>query len=431
MSGVLPSVDSGGSCIYPVNRSWTTDTFISQSYAGTEQRAKRRSSLAGFTLQYNNISLSDKQALDAFVTAQKGAFDSTWSFNLQSALPVNGSFAFGLNGWRSIPYAQWFQPYAASSGGFNNGPAAVLQTSPTFLPAGSPSLCSLVSTPIPYKYGYTYLCTVDFYLGGHGPFTNLSLSADVLIQLLNASGTVIGNVGGPTTATALGQWTQIQFPFASLDQAVTSFQILPQASIYANASMTLTASQCAVLVSGVNVFDQSGGGPFTNCAFDQDEITWTQNQQYPDRWSGSIKFRQTAVGGIPYGYVNQGVFPQVRQGVVTGYPYTPSYRFSTDRNDLPSGPRIAYAWYGSGIPRFPNRALRGWGLSFNNASDDELYAMEHHFITCGGKYLGFSFTDPDTGVSYGNVRYDMDSFDVTHKQVNCSDFKVSLAEYWT
>ena len=82
MAGTLPTVRGGVQALCPVTRRVEFLTDVAINLNGTEQRAKRRPALTRFVLPYTRISAAETAAMRTFFEAQKGTWDSTWSFTL-------------------------------------------------------------------------------------------------------------------------------------------------------------------------------------------------------------------------------------------------------------------------------------------------------------------------------------------------------------
>lgn len=183
------------------------------------------------------------------------------------------------------------------------------------------------------------------------------------------------------------------------------------------------------------ILNKDAGGllQFPSCTFDQDVLEWTENRNFPNYYSTTIQFHQTAVGGAPNGKF-AGTFPPLGPPVdpylVTGYPFVSGNRFSVARVDLPSGPRYAHAWYAAGLPNFPSRALKSWTLNLNSVDYSIVAAISQHYIGCLGKYWYFAFNDPTDGKQYKNVRYDMDALTFTSRRMNNYSAQIKLVEFY-
>ena len=84
MAGSLPTVLGGAQALYPVTRSVEFLTTIGINTDASEQRSRARPGLTRFELPYSGIPKSDRDAMATFFDAQKGTYDSTWSFTLGS-----------------------------------------------------------------------------------------------------------------------------------------------------------------------------------------------------------------------------------------------------------------------------------------------------------------------------------------------------------
>ena len=92
------------------------------------------------------------------------------------------------------------------------------------------------------------------------------------------------------------------------------------------------------------------------------------------------------------------------------------------------GPTYSYAMYGAGVSGFPSGMLAAWTLPYVNMPDADLVTLEAFFIAQMGRAGSFSFTSPYDSVTYSNVRFDMDSLDISHQSVNQSNVTVQLVQ---
>lgn len=174
------------------------------------------------------------------------------------------------------------------------------------------------------------------------------------------------------------------------------------------------------------------GTTYAACQFDDETFTWQENKDYPLHYNGSVRFRVTTQDlvpdAVPGASNNPGPFPTVAAGMRTGYPFEKSSNFQVARVDLPTANRVAYPLYGSGFPHYPTRALFSWTLTFNALADADLATLEAHYLDASGRYAAFSFVDPTDLTYYPSVRYDMDSFKVTHVKPGLNALVIKLAE---
>lgn len=182
------------------------------------------------------------------------------------------------------------------------------------------------------------------------------------------------------------------------------------------------------------ILNKDAGGllQFPSCTFDQDELAWTENRNFPNYYSTSIRFHQTGIGGAPGGSSSIGSFPPLGPAsspyLKTGYPFVSSNRFSVARVDLPTGPRYSYPWFGAGLANFPTRALKAWTLTLNSVDYSIVAKVSQHFIGCLGRYWYFAFNDPTDGKQYTRVRYDMDALSISSQRMNNYSMQLKLVE---
>ncbi len=50
--------------------------------------------------------------------------------------------------------------------------------------------------------------------------------------------------------------------------------------------------------------------------------------------------------------------------------------------------------------------IRRWTIEFENLTPDEAATLDAHYESAGGRTLGFSFTDPESGITYADVHYE-------------------------
>lgn len=97
-----------------------------------------------------------------------------------------------------------------------------------------------------------------------------------------------------------------------------------------------------------------------------------------------------------------GIYPKLPNGCITQRPFTQNGKFLTTRNDVPNGPRYAYAEWPA--------AHGAWIASYPVITLAELAGLLNFFIAMGGRYSTFSFTDPITSAAHANCRFDSDAF---------------------
>lgn len=81
---------------------------------------------------------------------------------------------------------------------------------------------------------------------------------------------------------------------------------------------------------------------------------------------------------------------------------------------MESGPRHAVALRAGGLTNFPSGAQRSWELRWPSATEDEVADLIAFFVSQNGRLGSFSFTDPDTSITYTGCRFDSDDLDVQY-----------------
>jgi hypothetical protein len=103
-------------------------------------------------------------------------------------------------------------------------------------------------------------------------------------------------------------------------------------------------------------------------------------------------------------------FPQIMTGVTTQLPWTTISKFIVSRVEMDAGPRYGYYYSAN--------AQNAWELSFSVLTDGELTTLRNFWNSMRGGWDTFSFTDPDTGTTHANCRFDGDTFDLTRNGPN-------------
>lgn len=157
---------------------------------------------------------------------------------------------------------------------------------------------------------------------------------------------------------------------------------------------------------------------YTNMAFEDDSFVEVESQ--PRRWDCSVKFRQTAKSGT-YASGLTAVYPTINGGVVTQRPFTRRKTFLTTRNDVPTGKR--YAWYERGNP------LASWVCDYSAITGLELIALCDFFVSMGGQYGEFTFTDPEDATVHTKCRFAQDDFSARYIGPNHAAVTLAIQEY--
>jgi hypothetical protein len=100
-------------------------------------------------------------------------------------------------------------------------------------------------------------------------------------------------------------------------------------------------------------------------------------------------------------------------------PYSVTKRFNAIVSDRETGPRYGYA--------YDSQDLVSFDVTLGALTQTELNTLTAFWATVGGKWAPFSFTDPDTGTTYTNMRFDMDelAFNRLAPNVFSSSFRLT------
>jgi len=190
----------------------------------------------------------------------------------------------------------------------------------------------------------------------------------------------------------------------------------------------------AAVASAKGTFDSSlsltlGATTYGNLALEDD--SWTGAEHESTQYGTALRLRQTkpqtvvpaTVGTIP-------AFPALASGALAMRPYTQIDRHSTLRNDMESGKRFAYSYFGSGLTGMPTRSLKGWILAYSVLQDADVATLEAFFHWAWGRYAGFQYTDADNGTVYSNVRFDQDALLIEYQGFNRTSLQIRLSEFW-
>ena len=104
MAGSLPTV-RGSQALYPVVRTVQFMTDISINLNASEQRVRMRPALHRFKLSYRDVNATETANFKSFYDTQKGTFDSTWDFTLDST--TYSSMAFEDSDFKVTESPSW------------------------------------------------------------------------------------------------------------------------------------------------------------------------------------------------------------------------------------------------------------------------------------------------------------------------------------
>lgn len=170
-----------------------------------------------------------------------------------------------------------------------------------------------------------------------------------------------------------------------------------------------------------------GSTTYSNLTFEDDTFTALQTADYPTAWSFTLRARQTQNAGQTAGSAG-GSFPTLANSTTTQFPYARMDRFAVLLNDNPIGSRYSWKWYGGGLSGFPTGALHGWSLGYPVLSDADLVTLETFFRNQWGRWASFSFTDPDTAVTYTKCRFDMDAMEIKLNAIDQNSVTLAILE---
>lgn len=109
-------------------------------------------------------------------------------------------------------------------------------------------------------------------------------------------------------------------------------------------------------------------------------------------------------------------FPEISAGIITQLPFASERQWSVVRVVQPSGPQ--YGYYYDAAP------FAAWELSFSVVTEAELATLQAFFVNHGGGWDEFSFTDPDTGITYSKCCFSDESLRVTYLGPN--EYKIAI-----
>lgn len=185
----------------------------------------------------------------------------------------------------------------------------------------------------------------------------------------------------------------------------------------------------AATVADALSYDAIGHNPirvgrlYRNMALEHDTLPMTEQESM--LYNFTLTARQTANRTFTIAAPGSS-YPDIATGLKAQRPYTRIQRYAVLRNDNVYGPRYSWSWIDAGLTGFPAGALHGWQLDYAVLSDAQLAILENFFMGNWGRFGSFSFTDPDNGVTYSDVRFDSDSLEIHHEQSGVSSVSVRL-----
>ena len=161
------------------------------------------------------------------------------------------------------------------------------------------------------------------------------------------------------------------------------------------------------------------GAAYADLGMEADELTEVETRA--EKTTVSVKLRQTVAHGT-YTGTPASSYPALYGSVMGQRPFTAKPKWLTTRNDLASGPRVAWSEW--------SQAKAAWTIEHPCLTATELAARLAFFIAQGGKLRPFSFTDPNTGTTHANCRLNMDTLAVRWIGAGQCSVTVELAEFF-
>lgn len=120
-------------------------------------------------------------------------------------------------------------------------------------------------------------------------------------------------------------------------------------------------------------------------------------------------------------------FPTLGNNSPTQFPYTTIRRFAAVLNDNPSGMRYSWNLF-DGTASFPSGALHAWEVSLSAGNNTDLAIWETFARNQFGRFGTFSFTDPETAVTYSKCRLDSDTLEIVHSDYQVNTLTLRILE---
>ena len=158
---------------------------------------------------------------------------------------------------------------------------------------------------------------------------------------------------------------------------------------------------------------------FTGMRFAADEIRWTE--EIPGRYSTTLNATGWYVLPAPVT-----TLPTMPSGAVTRLGWSKARKFETSFTDMESGARHALAIRGGGFATLPATPARAWRLEFRAVSEAKAFEVADRFVTAGGRYSGFTFTDPDSLIAYADTHFANDVLEVNFRGYGNAAVSVEL-----
>jgi hypothetical protein len=396
MAGAFPSISGAYPVRFPYTHTLLIRSCCMSFWSGTSQRYAISGLLNSFKWNYRRISYADLQTLETFWTAQKGAFDYTWSISLvDPATELIRSYANMAFDADTFTYtenpAQWF---SLSLDAVQTASEAVY------------ALTSDTSDP-PFVVSASSASVAAAWLSFDGDATNGWMTAGVPCWLELDT--------GAGSASVLGSY--------AIAGGYADGMNGPQAWTMEGSNNGSTWTTLDTQTGQTTGWGFAGGGA----------ILQTYTIASPTGSYRYFRFNVTANNGgavteIDALYLYSAAstlvgpsFPSINGGVLVQIPFSTAPSFKTFRNDLDSGKRISWAAWP--VP------LNKWALSYPAITDAEVQTLVNFYLGQGGAVNQFSFIDADTGDFHPTCYFGAQGIELTRVSPNLNSLRCSIEEY--
>lgn len=114
-------------------------------------------------------------------------------------------------------------------------------------------------------------------------------------------------------------------------------------------------------------------------------------------------------------------FPTFDGGIVTQRPWSFGTRWKNQVTQIEHGPKHVYTRQSA--------VIRAWEVNYPNITDSEVGALHDFFYERHGRTESFDFTDPDSGTTYSNCRFDQDELTITASDIDSNSVRVSIVQF--
>jgi len=409
VAGAFPNISGAYPVRFPYTHTLQIRSAVQAFWSGKQQRYAISGLLNSFKFNWRRINLTDLQTVQVFFSAQKGAFDYTWSIPLVDpstmALRSYANMAFNSD---EFSYTEnpnlWF---SLGLDAVQTVGEAVAVTSTIYGGFGPHNLTSDTSNPpIVVSESSNFVSLSGFHLGyqafdGSGTWPNVWLAnADTgwlqidlgTAQLLTAYGIQADTLAG-LTLRAPNTWTMQGSPDGS-----TWTTLDTQAGQGGWSDGELRNFTCA-----------------TPGTFRYFKLNITADNGDPNLEVAELYLYSTPPAIVVPSY------PNINAGVLVQIPFSTAPSFKTFRNDLDSGKRISWAAWPSPLTK--------WALSYPAITDAEVQTLVNFYLGQGGAVNQFSFIDADTETLHSVCCFGAQGMELTRVSPNLNSLRCSIEEY--